>query len=270
MACTSDGTRATFLVAAAGLLATLMACTDGPNLPSDEDSALLGSRDPQKAMAAPTSSTKTCMGGYISDGNGGCIYAPESPSGGYTYPYPPSSDDPGIRGGGAEPTDTADCATGDPIIDSPAVQAGFEDIWKRSNPEAPMSQRIERGGWVIRTATGYAFQAWPDVWSINQCGIDVPAGTMPPAGAVAWVHTHPYAYREKMTGCESLTLRVGGQLMTVYQDYLNQPSDYDGEVSTGWNLAGYVIDKAGISEFVGDPASQYKVRIVERVNRCGY
>lgn len=106
-----------------------------------------------------------------------CQYGGEYPDckpkpidgGGTTSPVAPAS---GGGGGGSEPPpdSTADkpCATRDSILNSPAVQAGFTDLWSKSNPDAEMSQRYEKGGWIIRDATGrYTVQPFPDAWTLG-------------------------------------------------------------------------------------------------------
>jgi hypothetical protein len=179
------------------------------------------------------------------------------------------------EGGGGEmpPPDSTDekpCNTSDPVLNSQTVQTGFEDLWSRSNPDAEMSQRLEKAGFIIQTASGFVLQPFPDSWTIGPCGIDVPDGTMPPAGAVGWVHTHPYKAGELLTSCESTTLVIGGRTFVASNVYANDPSGSDGMVSTTWNLPGYVIDHEKITKFVGDPNSPDKLRITNRTGRCGY
>ncbi len=235
--------------------------------------------DPSKPIQlAPLDVTACQYGGIYPD----CQLAP-SPSG-PPQPTPepgptvgPPGTSPGTGGGSPGPTpvpaDSASrtpCDTKDPIVDTPAVQAGMDALWKDSNPDAPMAQRRERGGWILSTATGYAFQPFPSSWTIGACGIDIPAGSTVPPGAVAWVHTHPYAKGEKLTACDSTTIVIGGQAITAYTTYLNDPSGYDGDASLAFGVPGIMIDKDGITRFDGDSASQDRLTIQARFGRCGY
>lgn len=211
-----------------------------------------------------------------------CQYGGEYPDckpkpidgGGTTTPVAPAA---GGAGGGVTqppPDSTADrpCSTRDSVLNSPAVQAGFKDLWARSNSGGTMSQRYERGGWVIRDSQGgYSIQSFPDSWTTGPCGIDAPLGTVPPPGSVAWVHTHPYAAGDTLTSCPALRLTLpNGSVYVQYSTYANNPSDYDGLASTGWNLSAYIIDKNKITAYVGDGTSSTQYRVTNRVSRCGY
>lgn len=180
------------------------------------------------------------------------------------------------EGGGSEmpPPDSTDekpCNTSDPVLNSLAVQAGFEDLWSRSNPDAEMSQRREKGGWIIQSGTAYVFEPWPDSWTIGPCGLDLPETTTAPAGAIGYVHTHPYKRDELLTSCDHLVLTFGnGQTMAVYEKYKNAPSDPDGEAASRWGIAGYIIDKNRITRYVGTPTGTDKYRVTAQHGRCGY
>lgn len=162
------------------------------------------------------------------------------------------------------------CRTGDAALDAPPVQAAFGDLMTRSHPEAEMANRLEKGAWIIQTPAGYSAQLFPETWTLGPCGIEMPANTVPPAGAVAWVHTHPYAYGEELTSCDKTAVTIGGVTFLAPLTYTNDPSEPDGAVSSRFNLTGYILDKDKITRFEGDPASPSKFRITQRVDRCGY
>lgn len=169
------------------------------------------------------------------------------------------------------PPEEPPCATSDSVVNAPAVQNGFKEIWDRSNADAEIAQRREVGGFVIRDPLlGYTFQPFPESWSASACSIAPPQGFMPPASAVAWVHTHPYETEEKMTSCPPDPIVIGGTLFYVYTKYMNDPSGDDGKYAQRWGLPGYVIDKNKITKFVGNPQSEIHYDITFRTNRCAY
>lgn len=120
MTCVSDRTRATLRVAIVGLLAALGACTDGPNLPPDAEPELLSPAGPAQKIypIAGVTGTANCPTNYISDGVGGCIYAPSTgddwgTSGGGTTTGTPT----GTSGGSTGSTNPDDGSTCDPRTD---------------------------------------------------------------------------------------------------------------------------------------------------------
>jgi hypothetical protein len=255
------------------VLAVLIASCDGPQNPLSPDGleprTICGSEGEGDCQLGPvgepvpTSPPKTpetiCEGDYC----GGSVGPGDSggdPGAGSGTPPPPNS---------PPPPDTA-CNTTDEVLNSPEVQAGMQNLWAFSNPNGAMQDRQERGGWIVQTASGYTVDPFPLDWTIGPCGINVPVGTMPPAGAVAWLHTHPYGNGEMLTSCEGTRIEIGGQVFTAYVRYTNDPSEPDGKTATLWNLRGYVIDKDKITEFIGDPNSPQKYQISERADRCGY
>lgn len=239
------------------------ACTDGPTQSSPDG------RKNEPLYQVPGVATETCQ-------NGG-VYpecsSSDSNTGGDPTPVVPAS------GGSSDGTTSTDstqtnkpCNTGDPVLDDPQVQAGFQDLWARSNPDAEMSQRLEKGGWIMQTATGYTIQPFPDDWTIGSCGIDLPPDALPPAGAIGWVHTHPFTKGDRNTACDTLTFRLpNGQTVTYVQKYENNPSDYDGVASIKFGFGGYIMDKDKITEFIGDRYNQPdNYTVTNQVNRCGY
>jgi hypothetical protein len=179
----------------------------------------------------------------------------------------------GSTGGGdpLHPADAADpCNTGYPVIDSPEVQQGLDQIWKASNPDADLADRREKGGWIVATSTGYTFQAFPDSWSSTSCQIDVPPNVLPPNGMVAMVHTHPYTNGELLTTCGKQEIPGLG---SFYVNYGNNPSCADYETMQRLRsipgvegLIGIIIDKEKITAYDGSDSPSGQTSMA----RCGY
>lgn len=193
----------------------------------------------------------------------------------------------GVGGGGTTPPppppspDT--CRTGDEALDAPAVKQGLNDLWIRSNPDAPQAQRREQAGWIIRSADG-AYSMVP--FSVSMQGpCNINGNLNAPPGAVAWVHTHPYRRGEVQTSCPPLqepdpsapggyrdVMRNGQR---VYGTYLNRPSDADRQLLDQVNalraelgqdqLAGVVIDADRTTVFTEAPGEK-----PVSLPRCGY
>jgi hypothetical protein len=197
------------------------------------------------------------------------------PGGGPIPSLPPTG-----GGGGKPPSgdpkthpvepDTA-CQTGDPVIESQAIQSVLHDLWQRSNPAAAAhSQRVEQGGWIVTDGVGaFQFSEFPASWSRTPCGIAFPASFTPPSGVVAWVHTHPYSHGERTSECAQEPVAGG---ITIPFTYRGDPSFGDDEIAQairngGYpNVVGYIIDGDHIVRFTGtdEPGS------VQKLPRCGY
>ncbi|MCY1019672.1 hypothetical protein [Pyxidicoccus sp. MSG2] len=183
-----------------------------------------------------------------------CDYDPTAPEcgGGPGEDPPPDEDD---------DDDKDPCETGNAMVDSAAVQAGFKSLWEKSNfmkngQVQPESERRERLGWVIKNADGsYSFQEETSpTLTFKPCGIDGASALAPPANAVAWVHTHPYSILENQTKCEGVANNIYG----------TGPSDADRAQSAAWNLPGIVIDNNFVSRFT-------KENVAANIDvRCGY
>lgn len=144
------------------------------------------------------------------------------------------------------------CPTRNAILDDSTVRAGLNALWASSNPNAPSdSNRIEHGAWIIRGADdGYSVQPFPSNWPADGCGIDPPPGTMPPAGAVAWVHTHGWTQGELQTACPPVELNFGGRKFKRYVNYNGNPSSGDMNAASVWSgIASFMIDKNQIRQF---------------------
>lgn len=163
------------------------------------------------------------------------------------------------------------CNTGDPLIDSPQVQAGMEQIWGNSNygENVPMDQRYEDGGWIVRKSDGtYGMEPFPSSWTRTNCAIYPPSVITVPPTAVGWVHTHPFKFGEKLTACPPVQTPWGPHPVT----YTGLTSDPDDEaVATIRRQAGYgafrayMLDADGITTYTGPAVADHP-----RVPRCGY
>jgi hypothetical protein len=192
----------------------------------------------------------------------------------------------GVGGGGGAPPPPEEedrCKTGEPALDDPAVQAGLASLWQRSNPLASQDQRLEQGGWIIQNADGSYGMAPFHVAVQGPCTIN--GNLNPPAGAVAFVHTHPFARQERQVACGALQTRdpvtggwrdqIGADGQPIYPNYSNRPSLPDHELMSDLNstlaatgrdlLVGVVIDANQSTVYTENPGDGYASR-----RRCAY
>lgn len=189
------------------------------------------------------------------------------------------------RGGdGYDPMPGDTCNTGDPAFDSPAVKQGLQDLWSRSNPTAPQAQRLEQAGWIVQDANGSFRMAPFTITTQGPCHVN--GNFSPPAGAVAWVHTHPFQSREVQTICGALKQAdpsapggfrdvVGPDGRLVYPEYRNKPSTLDHWAMNDVNaimarlgrnaLAGVIIDADHTTVYTENPGDGTTV-----LPRCFY
>lgn len=181
------------------------------------------------------------------------------------------------------PDEEPPCRTGDPVLDDPAVQDGFSDLWEASNPDASdPNARQERGGWIVREPTGaLKVVAFSDV-TYGGCTIYANDGYSPnpPGNAVGWVHTHPFGFDEIAYACGFVDW--GGTGLRIIPKYRGQVSSGDALVGDRINqrlqavgkptVDGYMIDKGGIKRFTPVAASAtVGVAVLRGVHaRCGY
>lgn len=168
----------------------------------------------------------------------------------------------GSGGGGMDDPNDPDpdpCDTGDQIIDSESVQAGFEELWNASNygPNVPQTERREQYAWIVQTPNGYALMSMGIAGA--PCGFEGEVSVDPPAGAVAFVHTHPWAIGEWQTTCGN-----------VSSPYLGLPSSDDVEASRVLGLPGYILDANQITRFDAAEGSNQATAVQNQVSRCGY
>ena len=209
---------------------------------------ITGTIDPRK----PTDDEEGDDGGGIGTGGGG---GGGSGSGGSGGGSTPSDDTPP---GDTIPSDTACEATGDTLVDKTQVQDAFAAVWAASNADAASSwDRREAGGWIVKTATGYAFQPFTDMVA-EACGMNPlnDAALEPPVNVIAWVHSHPFAFGERAESCAARNQRTGelerrpyrGRPSTndaVFTDEVNRRLEAGGRPP----IDGFIVDKDGIRRF---------------------
>ncbi len=130
-----------------------------------------------------------------------------------------------------------------------------------------MEDRVEQGGWIVKSGSDYSFVAWPSSLKMTPCGID---GTIDlndiPANLVGYIHTHPFFSGENtISVCEE-----------AKEDpiYANSPSGDDKDfhfelcrILDNPQLKGYIIDGNGIMTY------DLNFNIFDTYNtknRCGY
>ena len=195
----------------------------------------------------------------------------------------PSPEPPGTGPGDEEPPPGDTCQTGDPALDSPEVRQGLENLWIRSNPDAPQAQRLEEAAWIIQRSDGSFGMAQFNVSTQSPCGVN--GNLNAPAGAVAWAHTHPFTAGEVQYICGSLKEPdpatggwrdiVGPDGQPVYPVYDNRPSFPDREVMDAMNrvrsqrgqnlIAGVIIDANQTTVYSENPGEG-----TTTFPRCGY
>jgi hypothetical protein len=179
-------------------------------------------------------------------------------------------DGPSYGGGydpGTPPESEGPCPPEFTVLNDPDVQAGFADLWQRSNADAPMKDRREQGGFLVNHGDGtFGLVPFPPEWASDPCQIRIPATFSSPPNTFAIVHTHPYAYHETLTSCDYQQLPGGIKLPVVYNGdtsfdddstMLRLRQDYPG-------LIGLVLDKDKIIAYNGDAMEN------RPISRCGY
>ncbi|HEX2202765.1 MAG TPA: hypothetical protein VHG91_05695 [Longimicrobium sp.] len=274
-----------------GLFVLLAACQDhqpvSPNLlqPLADSIRVCGAEGEGSCILEPISGTvdprkpvddEGGEDGGGDDGGGGDVGGGGGSGGGSGGGGGALPDDP--FPGDTVPSDTACRATGDTLVDKTQVQDAFSTVWAGSNAEArDQWTRRERGGWIVKTATGYAFQEFTD-WRSEACAM-VPmsaAALDSPANAVAWVHSHPFELDEIQMSCKRIDRSTG--LVTV-PTYRGVPSRDDVRVGDEINarrsvrglgkIDGFVIDKDGIQRFMplGLEGGRFDYAAIDR---CAY
>lgn len=227
-----------------------------------------GTVDPKK----PTEEGGDHDGG-VGDGGGGDAGGGGG-SGGGGGGTPP--DDP--LPGDTIPSDTTCRATGDTLVDKTQVQDVFQRVWDGSNADARDPwQRRERGGWILKTATGYSFQEFTD-WRSEPCAMAPlnPAALSSPDNAVAWLHSHPFEYGEAQISCKFISEVTGLVTIPIYRGgpsrddirVANEINSRRNDRGLG-NIDGFVIDKDRILRFM--PLGVSTARLdYPAINRCAY
>jgi hypothetical protein len=229
-----------------------------------------GLRSGANATALTTLEVTACGPGYTGE-YPNCKKDSPTGTGGTVTPTNPASGGGGGGGTTSDPTQQEDpeqppCESGNPILDSPTVEKGFQDLWSQSNATANLADRHEQIGWIVQGTNGYYIYQWPisGNWAGFCNGVGDVTAYYPPEGPgaiVGFVHTHPYALHENVLNCE-------GQIV----EYLGHESDADRAASVQLGqilgrsepLTGWIIDRDQITAFEGlwQPAGKW--------TRCGY
>jgi hypothetical protein len=145
-----------------------------------------------------------------------------------------------------------------PEIANPVMDSVMKKLWRESNyaSNIPQANRHERGGWIILTNGVYSFQQMTDPGT--PCSLLV---TEAPAGAVAFIHTHPWKKGEYGLGtCPTWT-------SPSYQGKLDGP-DLNilliQRLRSGRVLRGYFIDEDHMLVYKESPIGGRPLL------RCGY
>jgi hypothetical protein len=216
-------------------------------------------------------------------GDGTCVTS--EPGGGEDTEEHVGSEGCGTGGGGTtapSPTESDTCKTGNTVIDDPAVEAGFKELWRKSGVDQPQAQRMEHAAWIIRNADGtHSVQQITSYYAQGPCSVNHNMNA--PPGAVGWIHTHPFRTGETMQACGALKREVspgqwvdwiGPNGQPLYPRYNNQPSQPDREVIKSVNvirkqqgqpgLQAYMIDNEGITRYGANGGKD------QSFTRCGY
>jgi hypothetical protein len=159
------------------------------------------------------------------------------------------------------------CKTQDQMIDDLDVQQAFKDFWAASGLSLSQEQRREQGGWIFADPSGgYMVVPFAAELERTPCSIELPV--TPPAGALGYIHTHPFRVGELVTvpGCLPT---LNGKVYPVR--FLSGSSDADDQVQSGYkaqgyNLRAYVIDANTIIQYDGSGIPQNE----RTYGRCGY
>lgn len=89
-----------------------------------------------------------------------------------------------------------DLCPGDPFFLDEEVREELSELWERTNADAPQHERVERAAWIVRDDSGFDLVPIEPVRA-DACSFHLPPG-QPPAGTVAWVHTHAFAPGERV------------------------------------------------------------------------
>jgi len=161
--------------------------------------------------------------------------------------------------------DPEPCETGDEIIDDPAIQEAFSNLWESSNFGSddnpnPESERIEKGGFIVPAAGGgHVFQPMPS-HLINEeetgpCRIRFSIPSDLPPGAI-YVHTHPYKKNQLQNHC------IPGKTLK----YKNEVGVKDRKALETMGLdRGIILDADKIISYTPNTSENPTL-----INRCGY
>ncbi len=140
-------------------------------------------------------------------------------------------------------------AVTDSLLMDPAVQQGMKDLWRDSNPLAPLDERREQGGYIAReTATGelsvvpYASNLSPAACTATLDGAEMQAIAANGKMVVGYFHTHPFQYGDP--------LPPGGTCGEVQADpdafFADGPSKPDKAAQKQSPWPSYIVDRRHI------------------------
>jgi hypothetical protein len=91
------------------------------------------------------------------------------------------------------PTATS-CLTGDGLLDQEAMRQLLDSLWKLAGGDAPVNDKVERGGYLLEDSTGVVRFLISDLDpNANACGTSNTPSNIPPKSTVlASVHVHPF------------------------------------------------------------------------------
>lgn len=106
------------------------------------------------------------------------------------------------------------CALHNTVTRNPDMLRVFLQLWHDSKPDSAISQRTEKGGWIIiNEKKEYQFIPFPSKWKATVCSIEFPMTLVEelPEGLVGVVHTHPFFAGEDTTPGSVCGDKIGGQ-----------------------------------------------------------
>ncbi len=165
------------------------------------------------------------------------------------------------------------CVTEDEILSNIEIQNDLNNtLWfgsKAVDTDAPMSDRLEQGGWIVEVEGGYDIVFFPPTWSRDACGMYPPShwASTVPANVVGVIHSHPfYVGEDRRSVCET------DDGTEIEEAYVGGPSNADYKFIltimnhlNDFTIKGYVIDGNHISSY--DYTGSHGV---EEFIRCGY
>ncbi|MBO6536945.1 MAG: hypothetical protein JJ966_12025 [Balneolaceae bacterium] len=157
------------------------------------------------------------------------------------------------------------CDTEDPILDNEVFQINLNLLWQSSQPDEPISERTEQGGFIVSDGNDYSIINYPSDWIRNACQIDPPNDFLNdvPENIVGVIHTHPF-----FSGDDTTSPAVCGSGGPT--NYSSGSNLYDFEFLTAvmnytnnFNLKSYIID--------GDNILSINLFLhIITTKRCGY
>jgi hypothetical protein len=164
-----------------------------------------------------------------------------------------------------EETPPEPCETEDPILDNEVFQINLNLLWQSSQPDEPISERTEQGGFIVSDGNDFSIVNYPSDWIRTACQIDPPNGFLNdvPENIVGVIHTHPFFSGEDTTspavcGSDGSTNYSSGS--NIYDfEFLTAIMNY----TNNFNLKSYIIDGDNILSI------NFLLQTIT-TKRCGY